>query len=39
MKKSDVDSAKTLAIVALIVGIVGLLAGIGGFAMGRRRTT
>jgi uncharacterized protein len=37
--KSDVDSAKTLAIVALIVGIVGLLAGIGGFAMGRRRTT
>jgi uncharacterized protein YcnI len=39
VKKSDVDSAKTLAIVALIVGIVGLLAGIGGFAMGRRRTT
>jgi uncharacterized protein YcnI len=39
VKKSDVDSAKTLAIVALIVGIVGLLAGVGGFAMGRRRTT
>jgi uncharacterized protein YcnI len=39
VKKSDVDGAKTLAIVALIVGIVALLAGIGGFAMGRRRTT
>jgi uncharacterized protein YcnI len=39
VKKSDVDSAKTLAIVALIVGIVGLLAGVGGFAMGRRRPT
>ncbi|HYL52525.1 MAG TPA: YcnI family protein [Acidimicrobiia bacterium] len=39
VKKSDVDSAKTLAIIALIVGAVGLLAGIGGFAMGRRRTT
>ena len=39
VKKSDVDSAKTLAIIALIVGAVGLLAGVGGFAMGRRRTT
>jgi uncharacterized protein YcnI len=34
--KSSVDSAKTLAVVALIVGIVGLLLALGGFAVGRR---
>ncbi len=37
VSKDDVDNAKTLAIVALIVGIVGVLVGIGGFVMGRRR--
>jgi uncharacterized protein len=39
VKKSDVDNAKTLSIIALIIGIVGVLVGVGGFAMGRRRTT
>ena len=35
--KSDVDNAKTIAIVAIVVGALGLLAGIGGLARGRRR--
>ena len=36
-KKSDVDTAKTVAVVAVIVGGLGLLVGIGGVALGRRR--
>jgi uncharacterized protein YcnI len=36
-KKSDVDTAKTVAVVAVIVGGLGLLVGIGGIAIGRRR--
>jgi uncharacterized protein YcnI len=39
VKKSDVDSAKTIGIIALIIAIVGLLAAIAGFVVGRRRTT
>ena len=35
--KSDVDTAKTVAIVAVIIGALGLLVGIGGVAIGRRR--
>jgi uncharacterized protein YcnI len=35
--KSSVDSAKTLGLVALIVGAVALLVALGGFAMGRRK--
>lgn len=38
--KSDVDSAKSLSVVALIIGIVGVLLAIGAFVIGRRpRTT
>jgi uncharacterized protein len=36
--KSDVDSAKTVAIVGVVVGALGLLAGIAGIVVGRRRT-
>jgi uncharacterized protein YcnI len=36
--KSDVDSAKGVAIVALIVGILGLLVAVGGFVLSRRNT-
>jgi uncharacterized protein YcnI len=36
-KKSDVDTAKTVAIIAVIIGALGLLVGIGGVALGRRR--
>ena len=39
VKKSDVDNAKSLALVAVIVGVLGLLAGVGGIAMGRRKAT
>jgi uncharacterized protein YcnI len=35
---SDSDSAKTIAIIAIVVGGLGLLAGIGGLARGRRQT-
>ena len=35
-KKDDVDSAKTLGIVGLLVGAVGLLVAIGAIALGRR---
>jgi len=38
VKKSDVDNAKTIAIVGIVAGGLGLLAGIGGIAMGRRRS-
>jgi periplasmic copper chaperone A len=38
VKKSDVDNAKTIAIIGIVVGALGLLAGIGGLAMGRRKT-
>jgi uncharacterized protein YcnI len=38
VKKSDVDNAKTLAIVGVVVGALGLLAGAGGLARGRRKT-
>jgi uncharacterized protein YcnI len=37
VKKSDVDSAKTIAIIAVIAGALGLVTGAGGLAMGRRR--
>jgi periplasmic copper chaperone A len=37
--KSDVDSAKTIAIIGIVVGALGLLAGAGGLVMGRRKTT
>jgi uncharacterized protein YcnI len=37
VKKSDVDNAKTLAIVGVVVGALGLLAGAGGLARGRRK--
>jgi uncharacterized protein YcnI len=36
--QDDVDSAKTLGIVGIVIGALGLAAGIGGFAM-RRRTS
>ena len=35
-KKDDVDSAKTLGIIGLIVGAVGLLVALGAVALGRR---
>lgn len=38
VKKSDVDNAKTLAIVGVVVGALGLLAGAGGLVRGRRKT-
>lgn len=37
VKQSDVDNAKTIAIIGIVVGALGLLAGIGGLARGRRR--
>ena len=37
-KNGDVDNAKTIAIIGIIVGAVGLLAGIGGILSGRRKT-
>jgi uncharacterized protein YcnI len=37
VKKSDVDNAKTLGLIGVIVGAVGLIAGVGGIAMGRRK--
>jgi len=36
-KKSDLDTAKTVAVVAVVIGGLGLLVGIGGIAIGRRR--
>jgi uncharacterized protein YcnI len=39
VKKSDVDNAKTIAIIAIVVGGLGFLFGIGGLARGRRKTT
>jgi uncharacterized protein YcnI len=36
-KKSDVDNAKTIGIIALIVAIVALIAAILGFVLGRRK--
>ena len=38
-KKSDVDNAKTIGIVALIVAVVALIFGVLGFVFGRRKTT
>jgi periplasmic copper chaperone A len=38
VNKSDVDSAKTIAIIGIVVGALGLVAGIGGLTMGRRKT-
>lgn len=37
VKQSDVDNAKTLAIIGVVVGALGLLAGAGGLARGRRK--
>ena len=38
VKKSDVDSAKTIAIIGIVVGALGLVAGLGGLMMGRRKS-
>jgi len=38
VKKSDVDRAQTIAIVGVIAGGLGLLAGVGGLTMRRRKT-
>jgi uncharacterized protein YcnI len=38
VKKSDVDNAKTIAIIGIVVGALGLIAGIGGLMMGRRKS-
>jgi periplasmic copper chaperone A len=38
VKQSDVDNAKTIAIIGIVVGALGLLAGIGGLTRGRRKT-
>lgn len=38
VKKSDVDGAKTIAIIGIVVGALGLIAGIGGLTMGRRKS-
>ena len=37
VKKSDVDSAKTIAIVGIVAGVLGLVAGVGGIVLGRRK--
>jgi uncharacterized protein YcnI len=37
VSKSDVDSAKTIAIVGIVAGALGLIAGIGALAAGRRK--
>ncbi len=37
--KDDADNAKTLSIIALIIGIVAVIFGVVAFIMGRRRTT
>jgi uncharacterized protein YcnI len=39
VKKSDVDSAKTIAIIGIVVGALGLVFGAAGLALGRRRST
>jgi uncharacterized protein YcnI len=39
VKKSDVDNAKTIAIIGIVVGALGLLAGIGGLTMARRKAS
>jgi uncharacterized protein YcnI len=38
VKKSDVDNAKTIAIIGIVVGALGLVAGIGGLALSRRKS-
>ena len=35
-KTSDVDTAKTLSVVGIIVGAIGLVVALGAFALGRR---
>ena len=37
--KDDVDSAKILSVVAIIVGALGLVVGLGAFVLGRRPRT
>jgi uncharacterized protein YcnI len=39
VKKSDVDNAKTIAIVGIVVGALGLVVGAAAFAFGRRKTS
>ena len=39
VSKSDVDSAKTIAIIGIIVGALGLVAGIAGVAASRRKAS
>jgi uncharacterized protein YcnI len=38
VKQSDVDNAKTVAIIGVIVGALGLIAGVAAIVLGRRRT-
>jgi uncharacterized protein YcnI len=38
VKQSDVDNAKTIAIIGVIVGALGLVAGVAAIVFGRRRT-
>jgi uncharacterized protein YcnI len=37
VKKSDVDNAKTIAVIGIVVGALGFLFGLAGLALGRRR--
>ncbi len=39
VSKSDVDNAKTIAIIAIVVGALGLIAAVGAIVMGRRRSS
>jgi periplasmic copper chaperone A len=36
VKQSDVDTAKTVAIIAVVIGVLGLLVGLGGILLARR---
>lgn len=38
VSKNDVDSAKTIAIIGVVVGALGLIAAVGAIVMGRRRS-
>ena len=38
VSQNDVDNAKTIAIIAIIVAAIGLIVGVGGVLLGRRRS-
>jgi hypothetical protein len=38
VSKNDVDSAKTIAIIGIVVGALGLIAGVGALMMARRKS-